>query len=434
MPSIPPGSLEPLSSQAPASPEPPIRWPRVLCLCLIMFGISVTESVSLQVLPLTLRHFTADAGMIGLILAINPFFGFIVQPVIGIWSDRIWTRFGRRAVFLLAGAPVVAACLVLIPTLQVFWHLVLLVVVYQLFQDILYGSDNPLIADLVPVRQRAFVQGLVIVMTQVAAVAVVRLGLPWIHHFEQTHGQALFAAPVYWTAAAFQVCFVAIGALFLGEKRRAPVVRPPLTLRSYFRDFTANPAFVRLATVNFVRAFQLAAANGFLVLFATQTLLVPKDRYGETVGWLPVIGMISASVAGLIGARLPRPAMLIAGFGGALAAYFVAFSADTLLVLALALLVAQFSQSFVEVTFKAFVTEFLPRDLIGQLTGAMNVCWATGRTLGYVAVGQLVALSGDNYRVTWIAAMVAAVINLLLLSSLRDPLHQRAGRGKMPAS
>lgn len=410
-----------------------MSWPRLLNLCLIMFGISVTESVSLQVLPLTLRHFTSDAGVIGLVLAINPFFGFIVQPLVGIWSDRIWTRFGRRAVFLLIGAPVVAVCLVAIPFLQVFWHLVVFIVIYQLFQDVLYGSDNPLIADLVPLKQRALAQGLVIIMTQVAAVVVVRLGLPLIHEFEQEHGTAMYAGPVYWGAAALQVFLVAGGALFLGEKKLESVARPPLTLRQYYHDFTANPVFVRLAAVNFVRAFQLAAANGFLVLFATQTLAVPKDRYGETIGWLPVVGMASAWLAGWIGIRWSRPVLLLTGFAGSLGAYLGAFSAQTLLVLAIALVVGQFSQSFIEVTFKAFVTEFLPRELIGQLTGAMNVCWATGRTLGYVVVGQLVALFGNNYRLTWLAAIVAAVINLVLLSSLRDPLHSgRARRDDSP--
>lgn len=429
----PPNPGTPAIRAEPPAPEPRLGWPRLLNLCLIMFGISVTESISLQVLPLTLRHFTSDAGLIGLILAINPFFGFIVQPLVGIWSDRIWTRFGRRAVFLLIGAPIVATCLVVIPFLQVFWHLVVFIVIYQLFQDVLYGSDNPLIADLVPVKQRALTQGLVIIMTQVAAVVVVRFGLPWIHAFEQLHGPKLYAAPVYWGAATLQVVLVAGGALFLGEKKFTPVSRPPLTLAQYYRDFTANPIFVRLAAVNFIRAFQLAAANGFLVLFATQTLAVPKDRYGETVGWLPVVGMVSAWLAGWIGIRWSRPILLLTGFAGSLGAYLGAFSADTLAVLAIALVVGQFSQSFIEVTFKAFVTEFLPRELIGQLTGAMNVCWATGRTLGYVVVGQLVAAFDNNYRLTWLAAIAAALVNLLLLASLRDPLHPSGKAAPPPA-
>ena len=98
----------------------------------------------------TIEQFTVDPTTIALILFINPAFGFIAQPIVGVLGDKIWTPVGRRAFFLITGAPIVAICLWFVPEARFLWHLVVLVVVYQFFQDVLWGSDHPLLADLFP--------------------------------------------------------------------------------------------------------------------------------------------------------------------------------------------------------------------------------------------------------------------------------------------
>ena len=47
------------------------------------FGVHFAEAVSVNLLPLTLYLFTENAFYIGLILAINPMFGFVAQPIVG---------------------------------------------------------------------------------------------------------------------------------------------------------------------------------------------------------------------------------------------------------------------------------------------------------------------------------------------------------------
>ena len=105
---------------APAPASSPLAEPatqerlsarRAGVLSSIFFGASVTESVSVNLLPLTLGLFTLDPSIIFWVLAINPAFGFIAQPLVGVLSDHVWTRFGRRAVFLAISGPIVAASL-----------------------------------------------------------------------------------------------------------------------------------------------------------------------------------------------------------------------------------------------------------------------------------------------------------------------------------
>jgi maltose/moltooligosaccharide transporter len=50
-----------------------------------------------------------------------PFTGLVVQPLIGYFSDRTWTRLGRRRPYFLAGAVLAATALVLMPRSTNLW-------------------------------------------------------------------------------------------------------------------------------------------------------------------------------------------------------------------------------------------------------------------------------------------------------------------------
>jgi maltose/moltooligosaccharide transporter len=66
---------------------------------------------------------TLGAGLeqVPLLWIAAPFTGLLVQPLIGYFSDRTWTRLGRRRPYFLAGALLAAAALVLMPRSTSLW-------------------------------------------------------------------------------------------------------------------------------------------------------------------------------------------------------------------------------------------------------------------------------------------------------------------------
>jgi len=244
---------------------PRARWPTVVVLCCIWCGLAMTENISNYILPLTLGRFTTDAAVIGLFLALNPLFGFIANPLAGIIGDRIWTPLGRRAVLLIISAPIVAVCLLYIPNAALVWHLVVLVTAYQFFQDVLWGSNLPLLADLVPPAQRTLVSSALVMSAQATGWLFARYGMGvWL----DAYGEEF----LYSIAALSQVGMVALAALFLHEPPPARVPRPRLTLRRYARDFLADPVLRRFGWLGFWQFFSQHILQGFYVLFTVQTL------------------------------------------------------------------------------------------------------------------------------------------------------------------
>jgi MFS family permease len=417
---------------------PPLKISGILVLCSLFFGVSITEASSVFLLPLTLKLFTDNPQYIFLILAINPAFGLIAQPLVGIWSDRIWTRFGRRGFFLVTCSPLVAISLVLMPYIGSLLLLVILVVWLQFFQDVLNGSDQPLIADLVPPEQRTFVLGLVKTCENVGFMAVLYIGMSWVTSYKVTHAEDQFGLPLYWAAAVAQLVFVMGAALFLREPKRAPVKRPRLTPLRYFKDFFAQPMLGRISAAYFMRAFTRTAVVGSVALYASETLAFSEGQMGRSWGLMPFISLVLGIPLGLLVERFAKQRVLQVGFVAILVGCFIGYFAGSPMGLAFAALCFGLGDMTLEVTHKAFMSDHYPPEKVGQFTGCVNIFYATGRTCALVFVGVAIdwysrltqsgseqAGSGLDYHVIWIVSGISALIGIAILMTVRDHRHEQ---------
>lgn len=67
-----------------------------------------------------LQIFGADVHELSWFWIIAPLMGLIVQPIIGHYSDKTWSRFGRRKPYFLVGALLASIGLVLMPQAEIF--------------------------------------------------------------------------------------------------------------------------------------------------------------------------------------------------------------------------------------------------------------------------------------------------------------------------
>jgi len=403
--------------EQPARSEPQ-KWPVIVTFCLIWSGLVATEQVSIQILPPTIKTFTASATIIGIILGLNPLFGLIAQPIVGVLSDRIWTPVGRRAFFLITGAPVVAICLFLIPEAQFLWHIFVLVLIYQLFQDVLWGSDHPLLADLFPPSQRVIVSGLLVASAKISEYIFLKVIMPFFELQE-----------IYRLVAGLQVVLVSGFAFFLNERPVIKKDRPKLTVARYIMDLMGNSTLRRFAALNFVQAVFLAVAvnGGFLVLFAQTSLGATQGEYGNiwsNSAFIPLFLSIPTSIA--IQKWVSKQWAIITGFALGIVGCIVGWFANETHNLLWMAITYGFGTMILSITYKPFYTEYVPADIIGQIAGALNIFYAAGRFLGTITAGALIEHAfGNDYRFIFPMAVIIGIAGIIVTFTLPDLNYRR---------
>lgn len=132
-----------------------------------------------------LQNFGADIHSLGWFWIVAPLMGLIVQPIIGHYSDKTWTRFGRRKPYFLAGSILAALGLILMPQAGAFTAILPALWMGAGFLMIMDASFNiamepfrALVADVLPSDQRTL--GFTIQTSLIGIGAVIGSWLPYV--------------------------------------------------------------------------------------------------------------------------------------------------------------------------------------------------------------------------------------------------------------
>ncbi len=79
------------------------------------FGVQIAYALQSANISRIFATLGADPHQLSFFWILPPLMGMIVQPLIGKWSDRTWCRIGRRKPYLLAGAIVAVAVMMMLP-------------------------------------------------------------------------------------------------------------------------------------------------------------------------------------------------------------------------------------------------------------------------------------------------------------------------------
>jgi maltose/moltooligosaccharide transporter len=139
----------------------------------IQFGFALPNANSTRIF----QNLGASLDSVPLLWLAGPITGLLVQPLVGYYSDRTWTRFGRRRPFFLAGAALAAGSLVAMPNATTLWMAVLMFWVLDASLNLTMGPFRAFVADQSSAEQRSF--GYLMYMCFASLGAVVGSLLPW---------------------------------------------------------------------------------------------------------------------------------------------------------------------------------------------------------------------------------------------------------------
>ncbi|MFB5944337.1 MFS transporter [Albibacterium profundi] len=326
----------------------------------IQFGFALQNGNASRIL----QAYGADIEHLSLFWLAAPLTGMIIQPLVGHYSDRTWTRLGRRRPFILGGALFAAIALILMPNAgQLFAIAVPPLMIGAGMLMIMDASFNvamepfrALVADNLSSKQRSL--GFSIQTCLIGIGAVLGSALPYL--LAEYLGVSKTAAEgyipdnvIYSFYAGATVMLIALGWTVLKTKEyndeeladfHPDIVREEERakgLKHIFKDFAAMPtAMKQLGLVQFFSWFALFSMWVFSTPAIAQHVygLSASDTsslgYADAANWVGILfgiyngvsalfALMLPSIAKRIGQKATHAASLTAGGIGLISVFFI---------------------------------------------------------------------------------------------------------------
>ncbi len=120
----------------------------------------------------------ADVDKIGLYWLAAPLTGLIIQPIVGYFSDRTWTKIGRRRPYFLVGAILSACALIVMPNSPTLWVAIGTLWIMDSSINISMEPFRAFVGDNLPEKQRTL--GFAMQSFFIGLGAVVGSALPYV--------------------------------------------------------------------------------------------------------------------------------------------------------------------------------------------------------------------------------------------------------------
>ncbi len=333
-------------------------WNMSLGFMGIQFGFALQNANASRIL----QTLGADVEHLSWFWLAAPLTGMLIQPIIGHFSDRTWTRLGRRRPFILVGAIFASLALCLMPNASYFAAFIPPMFIGAGILMIMDASINvsmepfrALVADNLPSEQRT--EGFSVQTILIGLGAVIGSWLPYVLAewigipknapagevpqnvlFSFYVGAVFFIGTIIWTVMRTKEYSPEELRAFNGEEEEED---HSAGIGQIFKDFASMPkTMVQLGVVQFFSWFALFSMWVFTTPAVAQHIygLEVSDtsslEYNEAGNWVGIIFGVYNGISAIVAFFLPRIALkigrrqthaicLIAGALGLISMYFV---------------------------------------------------------------------------------------------------------------
>jgi MFS family permease len=383
------------------------------------FGVQVFWAFHAGPMPIFLKEFTDSKFTISLVLSLAGLSGCLVPPLIGYWSDRSATRFGRRRPFVLLGSLGALFCLLALPHANAFGAVAVLAGCMYFTLRVAETPFLSLLPDLTPAEQRSTASGVMNLVGSLGLITCFAMSTAlW-----DDHPRAVFRLAAL---AFFGSLLLAV--VLLREPDAPHKATPARTspLR-YLTSIAAETNAIRFFAAQFFWWFGFWMVSTFATLFAVEELKVAEGQSFLVLLPFTVVATIFMLPLGMLGDRFGRKAILSGMvFAWAISEILVGLSQNLTQAVVLVALSAIPFAAVMGVGY-AFMLDLVPEERTAEFVGFSVISIAVAQILGPLLGGRLIDELG--YRSIFPAAAAFMIVGLVLLHFVR-PRPAGSGDGR----
>lgn len=391
----------------------------MLTLGLPTFGLAFAMTVLTTYGPSILLAITHSPAKVGALIAGEGAFALVVPLVAGALSDRMRPskRLGQRMPFVLIGAPLAGAGLVLLPFAPDYQLAGVTILAFFVGYYVYYPPYRAMYADLLPRRLLPRAQ------SNQAVLRGAGTGIALVS------GGVLLAA---WTPLPFVIGTAVLALLTLTLRpivrlQRRVTPRDHSTSGGSARDlFLHNRSMQIFAAANAIWEYTFAGLKTFIVLYVTHGLGQSKSLASVVMAIVAIAYVIGAPVAARLTERFGIVPVMVwsAGvYGSALCLGVIPHTVAPMLVL---LPVGAVAGAILMTLPQALAFMLAPGAAQGAAAGLVDFSRGIGVVLGSLFVGIAISASVSTfpathgYAVLWPTIGGPILLSLLLLHLLRN--------------
>lgn len=360
-----------------------------------------------DVLGLQRAHWSRNVVAFGVVSGIAGLCAVIAYPLTGALSDRTISRFGRRRPWIVAGAVIFAAALIMLGTQHSILGVAIGWPIALVGFCMITAALTAVISDQVPVAQRATVSGWMAAPQPIGVLVgcgvVVALGL------SRSSGYLLVAVVL--------LCCVIGFVLIMPDALLLRSERPPLTVRGFLAGFWISPrrypdfgwTLTSRVLVNIGNALTTTLLL-YLLQFGLGMAASPAETMLLTVTAIYSVASVVASlIVGRLSDRVGRrkPFVIITAILQSAAGLILIIAPSTTTVIVAGVLCGFGFGAFLAVD-QALATQVLPAaESRGKDLGIMNVAYAIPQAFAPLAGAGLVVLAG-GFQLLFVAVVIFA--------------------------
>ncbi|MCH8536844.1 MAG: MFS transporter [Alkalimonas sp.] len=205
--------------------KPDLNFWQIWNMCLGFFGIQFGFALQNGNVSRIFQTLGAEMDQIAILWVAAPLTGLLVQPIIGHFSDKTWTKLGRRRPFFLYGAIATTLALIFMPNSPYLWVAAMMLWILDAAINVTMEPFRAFVGDNLNKKQRPL--GFAMQSFFIGVGAVVASALPWI--MTNWFGVAntapageIPASVVYSFYAGGVVLFLAVGWTIIRSKEYSP--------------------------------------------------------------------------------------------------------------------------------------------------------------------------------------------------------------------
>ena len=448
-----------------SQPVTPLSHRKALAYSAGNFGAGLFYAFNNFTLPLYLSIYTNNAILIGWLSSTRSFEQAIFQPLVGAWSDRTWTRLGRRAPFFLATMPIAAVLMLatgLLPHDPAFlWAAVALIFLFSLAFNIGIDPYFALLADVTTPEQRGGVSGLSAIFQFAGQVLVlVAATFLWGIHPGWVLGIV---------AAGLVVGFIIVAVGVRETRQHLEPARPRRAATSRRRSimefgvylrrlFSEQREAMKLLGVRVIYQLGINAALPFLTLFvATEIGTTGWPELVSGIGFLKPFGLeklgpeavamqvgalmllvtgLSALPVGYLGDRIGKKPVFAAGLLIVGVMALLAANAVSIPQLMVYVLILGIGNCAVTVLLFPFLTDLVPASRVGEFAGLSAFAETGGAVFSVLLAGTLINMNlfGLRYRLVFIVTGICVLLSFLAIWFVKSKIQRPLAAEEEPAS